>query len=173
MTAGALLTANSATLSGAGSMRIPHGLPRGQEDRNIMRGAGGMMRILLGETRPSGNPGYVKFTSAPNESEPEYHVHFTLARIEDGQYKTLDFGYGLKISDMPGVIELDPGLYMLTTGNRDENGNVLASVSFITLDPGGEVTIRVDLYRVYTAEQSLRRKNQPHGRTPLLYRGED
>ena len=100
---------------------------------------------FTGESRPSGNPGIVNFISARKESEPEYHVHFTLARVEEGKYNTLDFGYGVKISDMPRAISLDPGTYMLTTGNRDENGNVLASVSFITLDPGGEVTIMVDL----------------------------
>lgn len=103
---------------------------------------------FAGETRPSGNPGKIKFISARKESEPEYNVHFTLARIEDGKYNTLDFGYGVTISDLPDTISLDPGKYMLTTGNRDENGNVLASVSFITLDPGGEETITVDLREI-------------------------
>ncbi|MRR19229.1 transglutaminase domain-containing protein [bacterium] len=98
-----------------------------------------------GETKPSGDPGYVSFISSRKESEPEYHVHFTLARLEEGKFKTLDFGYGVKISDMPRNFALDPGTYMLTTGNRYEDGNVLASVSFITLRPGEDKTITVNL----------------------------
>ncbi|MCK7531008.1 MAG: hypothetical protein MZV63_08185 [Marinilabiliales bacterium] len=55
----------------------------------------------------------------------------------------MTYGYDVKISDLPDSISLDPGKYMLTTGNRDENGNVLASVSFITLDPGEEEQLRL------------------------------
>ncbi len=100
---------------------------------------------FAGETRPSGNPGRVRFIAGPASQEPVYHVNFTLARLDKGQYNTLDFGYGMKISDMPAGFGLDPGTYMLTTGNRDENGNVLASVSFFILAPGEVKTITVNL----------------------------
>ena len=96
---------------------------------------------FTGESRPSGTPGYVTFAAGSGsrmKQEPEYHVHFTLARVENGRFNTLDYGYGVRISDMPGKIPLDPGIYMLTTGNRDENGNVLASVSFLELKEGEE-----------------------------------
>lgn len=105
-----------------------------------------------GETRPSGNQGFVEFTADENKPEPEYHVHFTLARIENGRPKTLDFGYGVKISDLPRGFGLDPGTYMLTTGNRDDNGNVLASVSFFRLNPGEKKTITVSLRDIPESE---------------------
>lgn len=103
---------------------------------------------FTGEARPSGTPGYITFTDGRKEGkglEPEYHVHFTLARVENGKFRTLDYGYGEKISDLAGHIPLDPGIYMLTTGNRDENGNVLASVSFFELKPGEELQVNVTL----------------------------
>ena len=100
---------------------------------------------FTGETKPSDDPGYVTFVSEKKDTQPEYHVHFTLAHIANGKYKTLDYGYGVKIGDLPTRITLDPGTYMLTTGNRDENGNVMASVSFIELAPGEEKTIIVSL----------------------------
>ena len=109
---------------------------------------------FAGEERPSGNPGYVRFVSARKDTEPEYHVHFSLARIEDGKYSTLDFGYGVKISEMTSGFSLDPGMYMLTTGNRDDNGNVLASVSFFALDPGEDKTISVSLREMPESEAS-------------------
>ena len=96
---------------------------------------------FTGDSRPSGTPGFVTFAAAADsrmKPEPEYHVHFTLARVEKGKFNTLDYGYGVRISDMPVKIPLDPGIYMLTTGTRDENGNVLASVSFLELKAGEE-----------------------------------
>jgi transglutaminase-like putative cysteine protease len=100
---------------------------------------------FAGETTPSGNPGFITFVTDMVNPGPEYHVHFTLARVENGKYNTLDFGYGVKISDIPRDLRLDPGMYMLTTGNRDDNGNVLASIRFFSLDPGEEKTISVSL----------------------------
>ncbi len=87
------------------------------------------------ETRPSGTPGYITFVTGSTDIEPEYHVHFSLARLERGHFKTLDYGYGVRLSAIPRHIALDPGIYMLTTGNRDENGNVMATLSFIELEP--------------------------------------
>ncbi len=100
------------------------------------------------DVRPSGTPGYVTFV-AGNDSrsrqEPEYQVNFTLARVGNGRIKTLDYGSGVKISDLPSGIPLDPGLYMLTTGNRDEIGNILASVSFFELKAGEKLHVPVSL----------------------------
>jgi len=98
-----------------------------------------------GEARPSDNPGYLTFVSENRDFQPEYHVHFTLAHLEKGKFKTLDYGYGVKISDLPGDITLDPGTYMLTTGNRDENGNVMSSIRFFDLAPGEKKEIIVSL----------------------------
>lgn len=98
-----------------------------------------------GETMPSGIPGRVRFIAGPGSQEPGYNVHFTLAHLDKGSFNTLDFGYGMKISDMSSGYELAPGTYMLTTGNRDENGNVLASVSFLKLDPGEDKTVTVNI----------------------------
>ena len=103
---------------------------------------------FTGDTKPSGTPGYITFKDGrPGGKglEPEYHVHFTLARVENGRFITLDYGYGEKISNLPQRIPLDPGIYMLTTGNRDEAGNVLASVSFLELKPGEELPVSVIL----------------------------
>lgn len=107
---------------------------------------------FAGDTRPSGNPGFIRFITDGKKPEPEYQVHFTLARIEDGKYITLDFGYGVKLSELPRGLRLDPGMYMLTIGNRDDNGNVLASVSFFKLNPGEEKTISVRLREIPQGE---------------------
>jgi len=97
------------------------------------------------DIRPTGENGYVTFFSEEKSPVPQYHIHFTLAVLENGRYKTLDYGYEVKINDLPGRLPLAPGRYMLTTGNRDENGNVLASVSFFDLSPGENATVEVKL----------------------------
>lgn len=103
---------------------------------------------FTGEAKPSGTPGFITFVRDAGDQEPEYHVHFTLARVENGRFTTLDYGYGVKLSDLPGRIALDPGTYMLTTGNRDEFGNVMASVSFLELRPGQDLPLKVSLRRL-------------------------
>ncbi|MRR22149.1 transglutaminase domain-containing protein [bacterium] len=101
-----------------------------------------------GEKKPSGTPGYISFVNGDAGQEPEYHVHFTLAHLENGRFNTLDYGYGVKISELNDRLALDPGTYMLTTGNRDEFGNVMASVSFYELKAGQDLTVVVTLRRL-------------------------
>ena len=101
--------------------------------------------VFTGDIRTTGEKGYVTFFSGETIPVPQYHIHFTLAVLENGRYETLDYGYGVKIDDLPGKIQLVPGRYMLTTGNRDENGNVLASVSFFSLSPGEDARVEVKL----------------------------
>jgi len=95
--------------------------------------------------KPSALKGYISFVSAETDPLPEYHIHFSLAVFEKGQYIPLDFGYNVRINDLPENIPLDPGKYMLVTGNRDEKGNVLASLSFFELNQGENKKIVVAL----------------------------
>lgn len=101
-----------------------------------------------GEPRPSETPGFVTFVhESPGRGsvEPQYQVNFTLARVDNDRIRTLDWGYGVKISEISARIPLDPGMYMLTTGNRDETGNVMTSVSFLELNPGEELPVKVSI----------------------------
>ena len=101
--------------------------------------------LFSDDIRPTGEKAYVTFLSDEKSPVPQYHIHFTLAVLDDGKYKTLDYGYEVKINDLPERLPLAPGKYMLTTGNRDENGNVLASVSFFDLSPGEDARVEVKL----------------------------
>lgn len=96
-----------------------------------------------GEPRPSDHQSYITFSSAQKNPEPAYHTHFSLAVLQSGKYKPLDYGYNVRISDIPKKIPLDPGKYLLVTGNRDENGDVLASISFLELSKNEDVNLDV------------------------------
>ncbi|MBE0643342.1 MAG: transglutaminase domain-containing protein [Bacteroidetes bacterium] len=80
--------------------------------------------------------------------QPEYARHFTLARFEDGTYHTLDYEGDAIFDHWPATLHVQPGEYLLTMGNRQPDGSVLASMEFFSLDAGKraehEVHIRDD-----------------------------
>ena len=100
---------------------------------------------FTGEKRSLGKNGFVTFFSEEKSPLPQYSIHFTLAVLENGRYKTLNYGDEVKVEDIPEKLPLAPGRYMLTTGNRDENGNVLASINFFELSPGENALVEVKL----------------------------
>lgn len=107
-----------------------------------------------GDPRPSDSRSYVTFTTGEKSPEPEYHTHFSLAVLENGKYRPLDYGYNVRITNLPGRIPLDPGRYLLVTGNRDENGDVLASLSFLELKSDEDIKLDVTLRKKDKAKLS-------------------
>ncbi len=97
------------------------------------------------EIKPSAVKGYVTFTTREKSPVPAYYTHFTLARFENGIYTTLDFEYGKKPSEMPSDIPLDPGKYMLFTGNRINDITVLAEATFFDVTPEEHRAIDVNI----------------------------
>lgn len=95
--------------------------------------------------RPSAFKTYVTFTSDETNPKPEYSIHFTLARFENGRCRTLEFGENVGVGEMQKNIPLDPGKYMLVTGNRNESGDVLAELDFFELLPDDSTLIQVRL----------------------------
>ncbi len=100
---------------------------------------------ILGEKKTMQEKAYVTFTTKDVAPSPEYYSHFTLARFEDGRYHTLEFDYSGKIGDMPHDIPVDPGRYMLFTGNRISDVTVLAEAFFFDLGAGEHKTLNVSL----------------------------
>jgi hypothetical protein len=126
--------------------------------------------LFSDDVRSTGAKGYVTFFSGDKSPVPQYHTHFTLAVLENGRFKTLDYGYEVKIKDLPERLPLAPGRYLLTTGNRNENGDVLASVSFFDLAPGGDVRLEVKLR--HKEDKTLSAGNIELKRTIISHTGE-
>lgn len=67
-----------------------------------------------------------------------YSQNFTVARLENGQYRTLTIPFGEKdVYNKP--FEVLAGQYRLTTGTRLSSGDVLVRCSFFTVEAGQEV----------------------------------
>ncbi len=75
----------------------------------------------------------------------KYGVHFSIARFENGFFKTLAYDYGLDVNAFPKRMEMDPGYYMLVTGNRLSDGLVLSLISFYNLNAGASLEMPVVL----------------------------
>lgn len=65
-----------------------------------------------------------------------YSVNFSLACFENGFFRTLAYDHGRDVKSFPAVMTVEPGYYMLVTGNRRNDGSVMSSVSFFILAPG-------------------------------------
>ncbi len=67
---------------------------------------------------------------------PQYRIHFGLAKFDGQRFTTLDYGWGRKLSEFPENMEIEPGYYQLTTGNRLPDGTVLVNQSYFTIEEG-------------------------------------
>jgi len=86
---------------------------------------------------------------------PEYYIHFTLARFENGRYNTLEFDFNKKITDFKEELALPPGNYMLVTGNRLNDSRILSSISFFDLSENEHKTVEVKLRKEIFESQIL------------------
>ena len=89
--------------------------------------------------------GFLKIFSNEKHPVPEYYIHFTIARFENGRYNTLEYDYNRRINDFGKELELLPGHYMLVTGNRINDNKILSSVTLFELKGNEHKTIEVVL----------------------------
>ena len=71
-----------------------------------------------------------------NPLVPQYETHYTLAHFADGKYNTLAYGYETSGDPLKAPLQLDPGYYLLVTGNRQPGGKVLAGLTYFELKSG-------------------------------------
>ena len=108
------------------------------------------------DTQKSAKTGKLILTYQPNAmtDDPKYYTHFTITRInDDGTTQLMNFEEGQV--DMGGGTSwsntfkegavLDVGNYLLTTGTRLANGNVLAENLFFTIEEGMNKTLPLHL----------------------------
>jgi len=94
--------------------------------------------------------GFVRFVN-PNEIfDPKYAVNFTIARYTSGVYRTLEFDYGLKLSEFDPKTEVVAGNYLLVTGNRQPDGSVLSSVTFFEVPAAVTTDVKVEIRQDFT-----------------------
>jgi transglutaminase-like putative cysteine protease len=99
------------------------------------------------QKEPASKKGYIKLQSTDTKPVPEYYIHFTLARFENGRYNTLEYDYNKKISDFRDELALPPGRYMLVTGNRLNDSKILSEITFFGLSENEHKTLDIKIRR--------------------------
>ena len=116
-----------------------------------------MISFSLISSKPAGSRGYIRLFSDDTKPVPEYYIHFTLARFENGRYNTLEYDYNKKITDFKDELALAPGSYMLVTGNRlPGQQDSCRHLSFFDLSEGEHKTIEVKIRKDNTGKQDPR-----------------
>lgn len=73
--------------------------------------------------------GFVMLNNTAKNFDPGYYMHFTIGKMIDGVYESLDYGWDSKLSDLPSKLELEVGKYRLVTGKRGADGTVYAHLN--------------------------------------------
>lgn len=85
---------------------------------------------------------------ADNIVKPGYSNHYTIAKYEDGDFKTLSFRNNEQTNNFPYVLELDKGIYRLLTGSRANDGSVFVSTQYFEILPGDSHIVEIKLPEV-------------------------
>ncbi|NVO19405.1 MAG: transglutaminase domain-containing protein [Bacteroidetes bacterium] len=99
--------------------------------------------------------GHIHFVNLNPHFDPKYAINFTIARFQDGVYRTVDLDFGKGLSEFPARIEVNTGSYYLVTGNRQADGSVLSSLSFFSVPVGQDVEVDVNIREDYVSEKPL------------------
>lgn len=107
------------------------------------------------QKKPELAKGYISLKSSDINPVPEYYTQFTLARLINGRYVTLEYSFNQKVSDFDKELALVPGSYMLVTGNRLINSKILSSLIFFTLKENEHKTVEVSIRKDLTEKKIL------------------
>lgn len=90
-----------------------------------------------------------------NKIIPEYAIHYSLQKFNIDKYYTLDYENDKTLKTFPCTLNVDAGNYMFVTGNRLENGSVLASLQFFTLKPNERKNLSISLRKNKTTQKVI------------------
>jgi len=94
-----------------------------------------------------------------NDRKPEYYIHFTIEKLTDGFYRSLDYEYDPLMSKFPCSLQLAPGAYLMVTGNRISGGTVLSELNFFNIEPGKTKEMTISLRKDLVPQEILGKLN--------------
>ncbi len=97
--------------------------------------------------------GFVTFNNI-SSFEPNYYSNFTIRRFENGGFHTIEFDDIIPLSKLPRKMEVPAGKYMIVTGNREQNGDVLVNISYFDVDKSKETIVDVKVRDLLNEKKS-------------------
>ncbi|MDD3860923.1 MAG: hypothetical protein PHW83_12050, partial [Bacteroidales bacterium] len=87
--------------------------------------------------------------------EVKYRIHFSIARLDNGFFKTVDLGWEVPLSDFDGGIDLPIGQYMLLTAIRNSDGSVIIKRKYFELKENVSLKLKLNLPEIAYVEEDL------------------
>lgn len=75
----------------------------------------------------------------PTEKIPQYWSNYTIAKMTDGVFVSLDFENDKRVASFPVELDLEEGYYRICTGNRYQDGRVLVRSDYFNVVGGATV----------------------------------
>ncbi len=97
------------------------------------------------ETETAVPSGDLAVLTMHNPKNLTYYVNYTLQRLVDGEYVSYDFEGDPRVEKTHIVLNLPPGRYCLSTGNRYSDGEVLSELRFFDLKAKERKDLTIDL----------------------------
>lgn len=93
--------------------------------------------VAMEDAKPAAKTGKLVLKyNGTTELKPQYWTHYTIAKFEDDDFTTFDYEDDPRVAEFPVELELEEGYYMLSTGNRYSDGEVLSHLVFFNLKQG-------------------------------------
>ncbi|MBQ4419926.1 MAG: transglutaminase domain-containing protein [Bacteroidales bacterium] len=80
-----------------------------------------------------------------NTIKPEYYSQFTIQRLINNEFITLDYEYDPKFEKFPETLSLPEGQYRMIVGNRNSQGKVTVKETYFKLKKGETTNITVTI----------------------------
>jgi transglutaminase-like putative cysteine protease len=96
----------------------------------------------------------LKGNGAGSKVDPKYYTHFTIAKLENGVYKTIDYETEPVLSSFKEPIKLETGHYRLITGNRKPDGSVMSNIYFFNIEKEKTIEKAIVLREADVAEKT-------------------
>lgn len=108
----------------------------------------GELAAAAGTSVPRGTL-MVNYTPSKHNDDPKYYSHFTVAKLKDGRYSTIELSNpdvdmgaaGALKAIFQKPVALEEGDYMLVSGTRMANGTVLSEAKFFSVEAGKQTTL--------------------------------
>jgi hypothetical protein len=94
------------------------------------------------------DPGNALFT-------PEYSTHYSIQKFANGRYNTLDYETDEHLKNLPASVFVEAGDYLMVSGNRKQDGTVMASLQFFSIKPNQTIAMPVKLRKSKQAQNVL------------------
>ncbi|PCH68588.1 MAG: hypothetical protein COC06_09245 [Bacteroidales bacterium] len=78
--------------------------------------------------------GFLMLNNKQKDFDPAYYMHFTIGKLNNGVYESLDYGWDSKLSDLPSKLEFEVGKYRLVTGKRGADGTVYTHLNHFKIE---------------------------------------